>query len=270
MNDDHDLPMPSAELLAAAAAADGSASADQLAIIEQWGDLDGLTRDLADDRALVADLSTVPPHMDPNVREWSINAALAVYDQLHAAPVAATSNVVPMRRRPRSATWLSAAAAVVVVLGGFAVTRSLITTDNETSDTATVAEAEAAKTAATTDTQAAAATDAAADPVAGATGAATATQPAIDDAPPYTIGAAGAEVQSNLTSPESLRDFANVNRTTASSAETPAIPCIAVGDEVLGNAAYNNIPAIITRDPATGTVTAYDSVTCAVLASVEP
>ncbi len=80
-----------------------------------------------------------------------------------------------------------------------------------------------------------------------------------------------AEVMVSITSPEQLRDYARGRRAVL---PLPGLgfPCVDDDDvEPIGEVSYQGVPAIVVRDPSTGTVTAYDlRGTCAVVATATP
>ncbi|MCX6519857.1 MAG: hypothetical protein NTZ21_04255 [Actinobacteria bacterium] len=98
--------------------------------------------------------------------------------------------------------------------------------------------------------------------------------PAATDAPAPensadTISGA-ADLVVTITTPQALLDYANTRQ-----AILPlpglAFPCVAEGDQAVGEVSYQGTPAVVVRDPGTGEVTALDlDGGCAVLATVTP
>lgn len=290
MNDDApDLSTPSPELEAVAAVLDGTATPDEQALVDASPVLQALLVDLAADQAAIADVSDIA--ITTEVREWSIAAALGAYDQMlagaagpgaaaAAAPAApADATVLRFERRRRTyRTLMGAAAAVVVVFVGVAVVGGLGDPDGESTD---VPIAVSAKADATAPTAARAATsaesgvldqaDANAATTADTTAIATESVAAPDTAaaPAYTIGAGGASVGSDLQAPQDLVDFA-MGKAAMAPAEGDGLPCVTEGAEAIGTVRYQGVDAIVTRDPATGRLTAFDLTTCAALAQAGP
>ena len=123
MNDDvQPSDTPSDELVAVSAILDGTATADERALVEASPELGGLVDELRTHRQAIVEVE-VPDA----VRESAIAAALAAFDELHvaAAPLAAAAvapaNVVSLDRRRRMYRRVTgAAAAVIVVVVGVA------------------------------------------------------------------------------------------------------------------------------------------------------
>ncbi|MEY4231300.1 MAG: hypothetical protein RLZZ362_2149, partial [Actinomycetota bacterium] len=88
-------------------------------------------------------------------------------------------------------------------------------------------------------------------------------------APAYTIGVGGATVGSDLQAPQDLVDFA-MGKAAMTLAEGDGLPCVTEGAEAVGTVRYQGVDAIVTRDPATGQLTAFDLTTCDVLAQAGP
>jgi uncharacterized protein YbaA (DUF1428 family) len=293
MNDDApDLSTPSPELEAVAAVLDGTATLDEQALVDASPVLQALLADFAADQAAIADVSDI--EITTEVREWSIAAALGAYDQMlagaagpgaaaAAAPAApatsADATVLRFERRRRTyRTLMGAAAAVVVVLVGVTVVGGLGDPDGESTDAPM---AVSAKTDTTAPTAALAATSADSGVLeqADATATATADTTVVDGesvaapdaaaAPAYTIGVDGATVGSDLQAPQDLVDFA-MGKAAMTLAEGDGLPCVTEGAEAVGAVRYQGVDAIVTRDPATGQLTAFDLTTCAVLAQAGP
>jgi hypothetical protein len=293
MNDDApDLSTPSPELEAVAAVLDGTATLDEQALVDASPVLQALLADFAADRAAIADVSDI--EITTEVREWSIAAALGAYDQMlagaagpgaaaAAAPAAsatpADATVLRFERRRRTyRTLMGAAAAVVVVLVGVTVVGGLGDPDGGSTD---VPMAVSAKTDTTAPAAALAATSADSGVLEQADANATATAdttvvdgesvaaPDTAAAPAYTIGVGGATVGSDLQAPQDLVDFA-MGKAAMNLAEGDGLPCVTEGAEAVGTVRYQGVDAIVTRDPATGQLTAFDLTTCAVLAQAGP
>lgn len=295
MNDDApDLSTPSPELEAVAAVLDGTATLDEQALVDASPVLQALLADFAADQAAIADVSDI--EITTEVREWSIAAALGAYDQMlaaaagpgAAAAAAPATSATPAdatvlrfeRRRRTYRTLMGAAAAVVVVLVGVTVVGGLGDPDGESTDAPM---AVSAKTDTTAPAAARAATSADSGVLeqadANATATATADTTVVDGesvaapdtaaAPAFTIGVGGATVGSDLQAPQDLVDFA-MGKAAMTLAEGDGLPCVTEGAEAVGTVRYQGVDAIVTRDPATGQLTAFDLTTCAVLAQAGP
>jgi hypothetical protein len=226
------------------------------------------------------------------VREWSIAAALGAYDQMlaGAAPPGAIAAAAPVdtpapadatvlrfeRRRRTYRTLMGAAAAVVIVLVGVAVVGDQGDPGGESTDAPMAA---SAKTDVEAPTESRAATSAESGVLdqadASATGDTTANATesvaGVDSsaAPAYTIGTGGATVGSDLQTPQDLIDFAT-GKAAMDVGEGAGLPCVAEGAEAIGTVRYQGVDAIVSRDPATGQLTASDLATCAALAQAGP
>ena len=73
-----------------------------------------------------------------------------------------------------------------------------------------------------------------------------------------------------ITTPQALLDYANTQQPILPLPGL-ALPCVAEGDEAVGQVTYQGTSAIVVRDPGTGEVSALDlDGGCAVLATVTP
>jgi hypothetical protein len=286
MNDDApDLPTPSPELDAVAAVLDGNATPDDQALVDASPALQALLADLAADKAAIADVSDI--EITTEVREWSIAAALGAYDQMlagatstvaaAAAPAAPTEATVLRfeRRRRTYQTLMGAAAAVAVVFVGVAVVGGLGGSDNESPETPMAVSAKADTTEPTavraaTSAESGVINEADATAVGDTTMGAESVAPSdTTAAPAYTIGVSGATVGSDLQTPQELVDFA-LGKPAMALADGVGFPCVTEGAEAIGTVRYQGVDAIVTRDPATGQLTAFDLTTCAALVQAGP
>ncbi len=298
---------PDDGLLAVSAVVDGFASDEERAVVAASPELQALLEEMLADRARLADLDDVEVAGD--VREWSVAAALQVYDRVlegrdavalgddedtagvpmaaaaaaavGSSPVAPVAQVVDLQRRRRAYRLLTtAAAAVAIAFVGVAVVGGLgggrddeattaVATTAAASDTAPGAMSMEAAPAAEEDP----ATDAAGGAQDDATRAAaeTTTAGAADapEATPFTIGPDGAAVGDVLATPDELVAWATGREAMVPLAGVE-VPCVPGGAETLGTAIYDGRDAVIGRDPATGRVSAFDLATCELLAEVGP
>lgn len=73
-----------------------------------------------------------------------------------------------------------------------------------------------------------------------------------------------------ITTPQALLDYANTQQPILPLPGL-ALPCVAEGDEAVGEVTYQGTPAVVVRDPQTGEVRALDlDAGCAVLATATP
>jgi hypothetical protein len=286
MNDDApDLPTPSPELEAVAAVLDGTATPDDQALVDASPALQAMLADLAADKAAIADVSDI--EITTEVREWSIAAALGAYDQMlagatsmvaaAAVPAApADATVLRFERRRRTyQTLMGAAAAVAVVFVGVAVVGGLGGSDNESPEAPMAVSAKADTTEPTaaraaTSAESGVIDEADANAVADTTMGAESVAPSdTAAAPAYTIGVSGATVGSDLQGPQDLVDFA-MGKPAMELADGDGFPCVTEGAEAIGTVRYQGVDAIVTRDPATGQLTAFELTTCAALVQAGP
>ncbi|MEK7424691.1 MAG: hypothetical protein AAB131_12745 [Actinomycetota bacterium] len=282
MNDDlHPSDTPSDELLAVNALIDGTATAADQAVVDASPELQHLLHELQINRAALRQVE-VPS----DARERAVAAALAAFaapldpagnDPLAAAAASsATSTVVQFERRRRQHRLLGAAAAVAVLLVGAAAFANLGGSDDQATSAGT---ASAPKIEGATDSsegQVAAtrmADPALSDPAAAvemeapaATGAPAASEtPATIDS----IGAPADQIAEQLDSELELLAYA-ADREPLPGAPEGGISCAGTDAAVLGEVVYVGRSAVVVRDPASGVVTAFDSATCEVIASVVP
>ncbi len=249
-------------------------------------------------RASLRDV-TVPA----DAREQALAAALAAFDELQAAPLAAAATVEPpvslAAHRERRYRWLTGAAAAVAVLAvGGIVLRSLDTRSDDDSTVAVATEATASANAATQSDKASAGgatiapeakqaeaaetgvLTATADTLAPATAetmtgvGATSPAPVPADAPVSTIGsidgAAEYGTAPEVDSPEALVAFAAaVADTPSPTRSAPAAACLSGDVEILGTVVYRQQQAIVVRS-ASGAISALDVFSCAVIVTVQP
>ena len=284
MNDDATDPStPSPELEAVAAVLDGTATPVEQALVDASPVLQALLDDLAADKAAIADVSDI--EITTEVREWSIAAALGAYDQMlagatstvaAAAAAPADATVLRFERRRRTyQTLMGAAAAVAVVFVGVAVVGGLGGSDNESPEAPMAVSAKADNTEPTaaraaTSAESGVINEADANAVADTTmGAESVAASDTTAAPAYTIGVSGATVGSDLQTPQDLIDFAT-GKAAMDVGEGAGLPCVAEGAEAIGTVSYQGVDAIVSRDPATGQLTASDLATCAALAQAGP
>jgi|CXWL01.1.fsa_nt_gi hypothetical protein len=278
MNDDlHPSDTPSDELLAVNALIDGTATAADQAVVDASPELQHLLHELQINRAALRQVE-VPS----DARERAVAAALAAFaapldpagnDPLAAAAASsATSTVVQFERRRRQHRLLGAAAAVAVLLVGAAAFANLGGSDDQATSAGT---ASAPKVEGATDSSGATRM---ADPA--LSDSATAVEmalPAATAAPaatetPATIGSIGAPVDQlaeQLDSESELLAYA-ADREPLPGAPEGGISCAGADAAVLGEVVYVGRSAVVVRDPASGVVTAFDSATCEVIASVVP
>ncbi|MGD9999732.1 MAG: hypothetical protein AB7U39_22670 [Ilumatobacteraceae bacterium] len=274
----HPSDAPSDELMALSEALDGSATAEQLALIDASPELGRQLAELGVARAEMIDVD-VPA----TAREAGVAAALAAFDRMHSpADVAvAPSTVVAFGRRR---TWyrgvMAAAAAAIVVVAGVATFANL---GGDSDDDATSAEIDGSqKTSATdADTMAAAATAA---PMAdGADDAATETE-----APAERIDAAGGATETtaatsadattvetigeipgpaiiDLADEDELRKWA----ATTDVREGPS-PCGDDDAEQVGTVSYQGRSVVVTRAPDSGELFVYDLDGCSLVTTLAP
>ncbi len=238
-------------------------------------------------------------------REQALAAALAAFDELQGAPLAAAAAapaappVSLAAHRERRYRWLAGAAAAVAVLAvGGVVLRSLDTRSDDGSNVAVATEASASSNAATQSDAAPAGSDVvvpeAKQAEATATGVLTATAdtlapapaetmtgvgvtspvPAPANAPVSTIGsidgAAEYGTAPTIDSPQALAAFAaDLTATSATTRSIPAAACLPSDVEVLGTVVYRQQQAIVVRS-ADGAISALDSFSCAVIVTVQP
>jgi len=268
---------PSDELQAVSAALDGTATVDERALIDGSPELGRLLAELEGARHSMIDVAV--PHQ---AREAGIAAALAAFDELHAAsaPIATSTvvptNVIALQRRKRLHRAITAAAAaVVLVVVGVAAFASRDGNDNDDTATFATAESGATKIEAAPDAAAeapaeadnaapmAAADTQAADAIDQSSGGTAA--PAVTAAAPSTIGEipGPGEVAPSIADEESLARYVADAPT-----ETASDPCIPAGDDNLGDITYQGAPSVVGRHPDTGQVLVYDTADCAVLATL--
>lgn len=295
MNDDvHPSDTPSAELAAVSAILDGTATADERALVEASSELGGLVDELRAHREVIAEVE-VPDA----VRESAIAAALAAFDELHAGPVpvaavASTSNVVSLERRRRLYRVVTGAAAalVVVIVGVAAINLGDGSSDD---DSATMAVDESAATSAkAAESDAAGGADAAPEAAVALSDSGTADSTATDltdaplpvegdapaatdapaetaspaEAPPSTIGEipGPADVPPAIADEDELAQYAADTQSRVASSE----PCLPDGSESLGQVTYQGRLAEVTRDDDDGQITVYAVDDCSVLTTIRP
>lgn len=287
MNDDVQPPdTPSDELVAVNAVLDGTASAAEQALVDASPELSAL---LESYRATSRELAVVD--VASEAREAGIAAALAVFDQLDLAAVAApaqtASNVVVLQRRR---TWYravtGAAAALVLVVAGVAALSSLGDSSSNNESAATVPASQKSQEAGSTDAPAA---DDASSPMA-ATAAAGTMSPAASDAGSTQIESTGtadttAPVPAENPSVSTIGSIGGAADPRTPVADQTALAtyvanatarpagaqqCAPNGGESLGEISYQGTPAIVIRDPATGGVTVHDAANCSVLTTLQP
>lgn len=281
MNDDlHPSDTPSDELLAVNALIDGTATAADQAVVDASPELQHLLHELQINRAALRQVE-VPS----DARERAVAAALAAFaapldpagnDPLAAAAASsATSTVVQFERRRRQHRLLGAAA-VAVLLVGAAAFANLGGSDDDvaSSGTASAPKIEGATDSSDAEGEATRMADPALSDSAGAVEmalpAATAAPAATET--PATIGSIGAPVDQlaeQLESESELLAYA-ADREPLPGAPEGGISCAGADAAVLGEVVYVGRSAVVVRDPASGVVTAFDSATCEVIASVVP
>lgn len=286
MNDDVQPPdTPSDELVAVNAVLGGTASAAEQALVDASPELTAL---LESYRATRRELAVVD--VPSEAREAGIAAALAAFDQLDgaavAAPAAASNVVVLQRRRTWYRAVTGAAAALVLVVAGVAALSSLGDSSSNSESAATVPASQKSQEAGSTDAPAAddasspmaataaadtmspAATDAGATQIETSSGADASTPAPAENPPVSTIGSIGGAADPRTPVADQTALATYVANATARPAG--AQQCAPSGGESLGEISYQGTPAIVIRDPATGDVTVHDAANCSVLTTLQP
>ena len=295
-------------LEAVSAFVDGVATPDERALVESSPELRALAARWSTSRDLLAGDADLRP--DPAVRDAGIAAAMAVYDDLHAAPATAPATatsspparVLRFERRQRQQRWLMGAAAAVVVLfvGGIVASGGLggiggsdqddssvagaptaVAEDGAPADASAKADPAASSMADDSFTlEAAEAT--AADGMAESAQAGSETTAASADtlAPEATTFGAGAG-----GGVEELSGPAQVLETLSSEEELRAFaaartaqlplpglefPCVEPDVEAMGTATFRGVEVVVVQNPTSGEVLALDLATCDVVASARP
>lgn len=282
MTDDaHDPSAPDPHESALSALVDGVATADERALVEGSPEL---TAELAGLHAQRAALRDVP--VPAAAREAAIAAALAVFDELHA-PAAASADVAGarvfalQRRRRQYRVLMGAAAAIVAVVGVGAL--AIGGSGSDDSSTAIVADEaarapESAKTAGADELSAPAATDAPAAEAAAEAATEAAPDDAGDQAPAATftplatigsIDAAGGAALDSIESADELLAWSQ-GRAVVLAADGTTLACVPADTEAIGQVLFEGRQVVIARDPATGTIAAYDLVDCTLVVTVAP
>ena len=286
---------PSDLLAAVSAILDGTATADERALVLGSTEATQLLEQLGAHRQLVVSVD-VPD----DVREHGIAAALAVFDELQlvadpmpvTAAAAATagaavrSNVVSLDRRRRLYRVVTgAAAALMVVVVGVAAINMSGGSDDESSS---VAVDDGAATAASEKAGAVdAATMADAGDAAPLTEAPAETDsPVATDAPMMAEGGAPEEstAETGSTTPPTIGEIPGPAQALPSIVDQQQLatyvgdadraaddldhPCAPDGTESLGDVSYQGEPAVVVRDAAARQVTVYAVDDCTVLATL--
>jgi hypothetical protein len=291
MNDDVQPPdTPSDELVAVNAVLDGTATADQRALVDSSTELTELLGEFDTTRLAIAQVD-VPD----GTRGAAIAAALAAFDEMHAHVERPPNvpNVVVFERRNRwNRSMLGAAAAVILVVGAVAALSTQGGSDSDDSETAAMSpaataldsdqkESGEASTAAdatvTMDAPAAAvvpALDSAADGGAGRAESTDAASTTAAESPPpeATIGeipAGGAEAGSppSIDDDDELAAFASTAEATP---DARTAQCAPTGSDQLGEINYRGTPGLVARDPDTGEITVFAVADCEVLTTLAP
>lgn len=301
MNEQTDPSVPDDRLLAISALLDGTADAGETALVESSIEAQAL---LAEFRSHQRMLRSVAVPAD--AAAWSISAALDIFDRdqvsAQASPDAAAAaasapdrTVVRLHRRQRGQRVLTGmAAALVVVLAGFAVVGGLdgfggsdedLSLPSET-PLAAQADVTASNDVSTRELPAAAAdsalvetvtADTTAPPDSGGVDAsggvgATAAPPATE-APAavstFSIDAGGATAVPALSTPPDLVGYA-AGRSALVPLDGQTFRCVEGNAEALGAVTYGGVEAIVTRDRTTERLAVYDLRDCRVLASATP
>jgi hypothetical protein len=281
MNDDAPSESPSADpapdLLAASACFDGTADADERALVDASPELRRMVAGFAQVKTALNDLPPVPA----NELDDAIAAALAEFDVLGAVPAAAAASprVVPMARPTRWSRVLTvAAAAVVLGVVGVAVVKGIGGSNDSKSSTA-------AQTAFDASSAAPAVAGAAAESGAGATSTIGAINVSADVLPQYdqpkdlrtlpgTIAPTAGGVGADSAPPAATAGAGTPGAKNAAQPLTGPLvfpfTCPLTAHQVfIAEILWRGAPAAAVRDTVTGVTQALDA-QCNVLISVEP
>jgi hypothetical protein len=271
----HPSDAPSDEQLALSEALDGSATAEQLALVDASPELGRQLAELA-----VARTEMAAVEVPASAREAGLAAALAVFDEMHSAPATATAptNVVAFTRRR---TWyrgvMAAAAAAIIVVAGVATLANLgggsdddqaTTAELDTSAKSSAAPSDAETMIATApagaDDAADSATPAPTSRTESAGGAAETTAAASADTTTVeTIGEIGGPAIVDLPDEDALRQWAS-----SADVREGDSTCGSTDDEPLGLVSYQGRQVVVTRDPGTGELFVYDAGDCSPVTTV--